>query len=479
MNPASDQTKTPRQTTFRRQVPAHTHWINDILLAQSGSALVSGSSDSTVRVWRTDSEDSKVPSFIGKHIDYVKCLASPRPHNDWVASAGLDRKIHIWDLNGGGERLKIQVLQDARNPKGSVYALSAKGSILASGGPENVVRVWDSNSGKLVTKFVGHTDNIRGILINEDANTILTGSSDQTIKVWSITAGRCLHTFTIHNASVWSLYSDHPQLSVFYSSDRSGLVVKTDSTRTGDLDQSISVAVLRESDGIFKVTSANNNIWTATSKSSINRWSDVDMSDVKLLASPQQHHRHNVTSASRHNETSEAGVSRSRIPQASILASPNTPLNEQPQECTPVQAQPEETIEGQHGLLKHVLLNDRARALTQDTAGEVMLWDLLRVSKRTDTRLFCKKKPLTPSQCVPIKSYGKGHLDVIRKELDTSRTIANWCSLHTQTGKLSVILEPQRCFDGEMYADEAGLPDLSEFRDDQRSESLIFLPLVL
>jgi len=46
----------------------------------------------------------------------------------------------------------------------------------------------------------------------------------------------------------------------------------------------------------------------------------------------------------------------------------------------PTHALPEETIEGQHGLVKHKLLNDRRRVLTLDTAGDVLLWDLLRVS---------------------------------------------------------------------------------------------------
>ena len=48
-------------------------------------------------------------------------------------------------------------------------------------------------------------------------------------------------------------------------------------------------------------------------------------------------------------------------------------------------------------------------------------------------------------------------------------TIANWCSLHTRSGKLCVVLEPNRCFDAEIYADEADLADLSAFKEDQRS----------
>jgi WD repeat-containing protein 48 len=40
---------------------------------------------------------------------------------------------------------------------------------------------------------------------------------------------------------------------------------------------------------------------------------------------------------------------------------------------------PDFSIEGQNGLIKHHLLNDRRRVLTLDTAGEVILWDLLAV----------------------------------------------------------------------------------------------------
>ncbi|KAL1955217.1 hypothetical protein VTO42DRAFT_8929 [Malbranchea cinnamomea] len=482
----SSSNRSSQRAIFRRQVQAHTHWINDILLTQSNSAVVSASSDSTVKLWRQDSEDESSTSTLGKHVDYVKCLASPRSHADWIASGGLDHKIYLWDLNGRGEKLNIDVSADARTAKGSVYALSARDSILASGGPDSVVRVWDSKTGKLVTKFVGHTDNIRSILINQDADTIMTASSDQTIKIWSMTAGRCMHTLTMHNDSVWSLYSDHPQLSVFYSSDRSGLVAKTDARKASDFDQGICVAALQENGGVVKVVAAGNYIWTATPKSSINRWSDVDTTlEVDLPSSFPSYHRHTSSVASRQSAkfsppecaASAKNASTSpKIPHTALLVPSNTSafqgfshrnsetlarqsmasgppapellLNEELEVVTPIQALPEETIEGQNGLIKHTMLNDRRRALTQDTAGEIVLWDLLK--------------------CVPIKSFGKRHLDEVASELNTLETIANWCSLNTRSGKLCVVLEENRCFDAEIYADDTDLPDLSQFREDQR-----------
>lgn len=373
--------------------------------------MVSASSDTTVRVWRPHSEANELPASIGRHADYVKCLATSNQQSNWVASGGLDQKVVLWDLNGGGDILKIDTCGDEVTEKGSVYALGTGGSVLATGGPESVVRVWDPKSGKLITKFVGHTDNIRGILINETGDKIMTASSDQTVKVWSLTAGRCTHTLTMHNDSVWSLYSDHPQLSVFYSSDRSGLVAKTDTRDVSDIDQGTSIAALQEHEGVVKVVAAGDSIWTATPKSSINRWSDVDTTaDIEFPNSSARRFSGGSPAESPPESSSQGpigtanGSSKNKIPHSSLLLLSNTAIfpgldperatiyssvsSRKPTEVVndeelgvvlPVHTVPEETIEGQHGLIKHSLLNDRKRTLTQDTAGEVVLWDLIKV----------------------------------------------------------------------------------------------------
>lgn len=414
--PSQLKAKARKSSSFRQQVQAHTHWVNDLLLAQSNSALVSASSDITVKVWRPHSEENQIPTTIGLHSDYVKCLASPGTHSDWVASGGLDHKIKLWDMEGGGERLQIDVGEDEHSAKGSVYALSVRGSIMASGGPESIVRLWDPKSGKRITNFVGHTDNIRDILVNQDGDTVMTASSDQTVKVWSITAGRCMYTLTMHNDSVWSLYSDHPQLSLFYSSDRSGLVAKTDVRDCVDMDEGLSLAVAQEHEGVNKVVVAGDYIWTATSSSSINRWQDVNTeNELQAPESPRGQRgssivsRSKISSASSNSAPTTKETASPKIPMSCILRISNnaafpSPRLRDPEASTvysgasvrkvseavvdqgtwitiPFHDLPDETIEGQNGLIKHVMLNDRRRVLTLDTAGEVTMWDLIKVSK--------------------------------------------------------------------------------------------------
>jgi WD repeat-containing protein 48 len=386
-------------------------WINDIALAQNNSALVTASSDLTVKAWRPHSQEQLDAQPIGAHSDYVMRVATPPPEvgANWVASGGLDRKICLWDLNGGGKTLEIDVQGEDISAKGSVYSLTVGRNILACGGPEKTVRLYDPRTGDKVSKLVGHVDNIRSILIDETGDTILSASADKTIKMWSVKGGRCIYTFTMHEDSVWSLHSDDPRLGVFYSADRSGLVAKTDVRgATDDMDYGLSLAVVQEHSSVFKVLAAGGHIWTGTEQSSINCWSDVDTgANMRLPEAFRRQRTASVASARTRYSTQTSGeTSTKEIPATSILRISNTSafptrsaieadptagteitqsklseiVIEQPDlEVKPIHHSPIETIEGQFGLLKHKLLNDRRRVLTLDTAGDVLLWDLIKV----------------------------------------------------------------------------------------------------
>lgn len=479
------------KSKFRTQVQAHSHWVNDIILAHNNDCVVSCSSDLSVKLWRPRSTTSEGPETIGHHTDYVKCLVTPRDGSaEWVASGGLDRKIRIWDLGGKGEILLIDVRDEGINQKGSVYALAHGGGILASGGPESIVRLWDPRSGKAVTKFVGHTDNIRAILVSEQGDHILSASSDTTIKLWSLTGGRCIHTLSMHSDSVWSLFSSHPRLEIFYSSDRTGLVAKTDVRNVKEIDEGLCVAVCQEKDGVHKVVSCGDYIWTTTSSSSIKRWLDVD-TNAEVARAPVMCNAHATTITSTrpkgHAPHPSHGSHVSPIPLSaqtnpsipftSLLrlaaTSPLLPSVRDPDAVTvysvasarrasisevlmesdhddvvPINEEPQETVKGQDGLIKHFLLNDRRRVLTLDTAGNVIMWDLIR--------------------CIPLNSYGKRDLGDVAAEVNTVEAVANWCQVDTKTGQLTCVLEENYCFDAEVYADDIDFETGAEYREDHR-----------
>ncbi|KAI0919919.1 hypothetical protein AcV5_001861 [Taiwanofungus camphoratus] len=279
-------------TQFRQSAQMHSDWVNDILLCNHNQTLISASSDGTVRAWNPHAYGHgatlQEPTTIGMHADYVRCLAHCRDQR-WIASGSFDRTIKLWDLPSSGVSSTSPLITlnppDASGPKSSVYALATDpyGSIVASGSPERVIRLWDPRSGKRIGKLVGHTDNIRAILLSEDARYLLTGSADASIKLWSLSSQRCLHTFTHHTDSVWSLFSQHPTLELFYSGDRSGLVCKVDVEGCSDVSEGECIVLCQDlserasglaaAEGINKIVTMDDNLlWTASGSSSVKRW---------------------------------------------------------------------------------------------------------------------------------------------------------------------------------------------------------------
>ncbi|KAJ2918916.1 hypothetical protein MD484_g1508, partial [Candolleomyces efflorescens] len=269
---------------FRQCAQAHSDWINDIVLCNHNQTVLSASSDGTIKSWNPHAAIPSDPTIIGTHADYVRCLSLCR-EQAWVASGSFDRTIKLWDISRPSSNEPLVTLNpaDTSAAKSSVYAIAADpfGRTVASGSPERVVRLWDPRSAKRTGKLVGHTDNIRAILISEDSKYLLTGSADASIKLWSLTSQRCLHTFTHHTESVWSLYSSDPNLETFYSGDRCGLVCRVDVEGCGDLADGECVLLCNDNgessrpaiEGINRISVLNDSLlWTASGTSTIKRW---------------------------------------------------------------------------------------------------------------------------------------------------------------------------------------------------------------
>ena len=176
------------------------------------------------------------------------------------------------------------------------------------------------------------------------------------------------------------------------------------------MDDGLSLAVAKEHSSVWKLIAAGGHIWTATGQSSINRWDDINMDDHAQLRDSFRRRRGASTTSTRAHPGSippATSSTKKEISPNSVLRvsntsplPPRTGINpesntaaetvttkmselviEQPDfEVKPIHQLPAETIEGQFGLLKHQLLNDRRRVLTLDTAGEVLMWDLIKVN---------------------------------------------------------------------------------------------------
>ncbi|KKK17382.1 hypothetical protein P175DRAFT_0458199 [Aspergillus ochraceoroseus IBT 24754] len=72
----------------------------------------------------------------------------------------------------------------------SAVKFSPDGSMIASGGADGAVKVWDASTGKLIHTFEGHLAGISTIAWSPDGATIASGSDDKTIRLWNVLTGK-------------------------------------------------------------------------------------------------------------------------------------------------------------------------------------------------------------------------------------------------------------------------------------------------
>jgi F-box/WD-40 domain protein MET30 len=77
-------------------------------------------------------------------------------------------------------------------------------NIMMTGSYDKTVRIWNLETGELLSTLKGHTRCIRALQFDEAK--LVTGSMDQTLKVWNYHTGQCIRTLEGHTGGILSLH---------------------------------------------------------------------------------------------------------------------------------------------------------------------------------------------------------------------------------------------------------------------------------
>ena len=161
-------------------------------LAVSNGRALTGHDDGTLQLW--DFVNGQKLGQFSRNQASVWSVAFMDEPNRFLAS-GHDWVISVWDARAAHSPI---IAIEAHESAVQSVAYSPTG-VLASGGADRLVKLWDASSGELLRTYRGHRDFVSAVGFSPDGKYLASGSHDGEVRVW-LTSTRRLYRVLTHSA---------------------------------------------------------------------------------------------------------------------------------------------------------------------------------------------------------------------------------------------------------------------------------------
>ncbi len=99
------------------------------------------------------------------------------------------------------------ILQTGHTKSANAVAFSPDNRWLASGGKDNLIKIWDLATGNVLRTLFGHTSNVNALAVSPDGKLLASGSGDVNDKrdLWIFTKGGVVGGAADTTVRIWNI----------------------------------------------------------------------------------------------------------------------------------------------------------------------------------------------------------------------------------------------------------------------------------
>jgi guanine nucleotide-binding protein subunit beta-2-like 1 protein len=174
----------------RRSLTGHGHFVQDVVISSDGQFALSGSWDSTLRLWDLNF-GTTTRRFVGHTKDVLSVAFSA--DNRQIVSGSRDKTIKLWNTLG---ECKYTIEEQGHTEWVSCVRFSpnTQNPIIVSAGWDKLVKVWNLTNCKLKTNLAGHSGYVSAVTVSPDGSLCASGGKDGTCRLWDLTEGKHLYS---------------------------------------------------------------------------------------------------------------------------------------------------------------------------------------------------------------------------------------------------------------------------------------------
>jgi serine/threonine protein kinase len=193
----------------------HNKPVNTIDISTNGQYLISGDDGGTVAIWNMTMPQQPIGTYCNNNPIYALAIS---PDCTYIASGDKNRRVQLRRRESLHNSLR-ELTEDA----GLVHSVkfSPDGQILASGGADRRIRLWNPNTGKIISTLNEQQQSIMAMQFMPNGKILVSAGADRSIQFWDIENKQLLKTVQSHEQSINALaISKDGQLIISGSSDR-------------------------------------------------------------------------------------------------------------------------------------------------------------------------------------------------------------------------------------------------------------------